>query len=157
MTEKKVLQLADKAAEIGVDMLVLDDGWFEGRLDDKSSLGDWRADRSRFPSGIPALAAKVKAKGLKFGIWFEPEMVSPNSQLYKDHPDWILHVPGRKPSLGRNQLTLDLTRFEVQGYLFSALDDILSCGDVDYVKWDMNRNMTEVCLLYTSPSPRDRG
>ena len=144
VTEKKVLQLADKAAEIGVDMLVLDDGWFEGRLDDKSSLGDWRADRSRFPSGIPALAAKVKAKGLKFGIWFEPEMVSPNSQLYKDHPDWILHVPGRKPSLGRNQLTLDLTRFEVQGYLFSALDNILSCGDVDYVKWDMNRNMTEV-------------
>ncbi len=144
VTEEKVLALAEKAAAIGIEMLVLDDGWFEGRKDDQSALGDWRADRVRFPSGIPALAAKVKAKGLKFGIWFEPEMVSPNSQLFKAHPNWILHVPGRKPSLGRNQLTLDLSRTEVQDYLFTALDDILSCGDIDYVKWDMNRNMTEV-------------
>ena len=152
LTEAKVLQLADKASDIGVDMLVLDDGWFEGRQDDKSSLGDWRADASRFPSGIPDLAKKVKAKGLKFGIWFEPEMVSPNSQLYKEHPDWILHVPGRKPSLGRNQLTLDLTRPEVQDYIFGALDAILSCGDVDYVKWDMNRNMTEMGSAALSPA-----
>ena len=142
--ETKVLSLADKANEIDVEMLVLDDGWFEGRTDATSSLGDWHADRSRFPSGIPALAAKVKAKGLKFGIWFEPEMVSPKSQLYETHPDWILHVPGRTPSLGRNQLTLDLSRREVQNYIFDAMDDILSCGDIDYVKWDMNRNMTEV-------------
>lgn len=142
--EDKVLILADKANEIGVEMLVLDDGWFEGRKDDTSSLGDWRADKERFPSGIPALAAKVKAKGLKFGIWFEPEMVNPKSQLFQDHPDWILHVPGRTPSLGRNQLTLDLSRNEVVDYLFGQIDDILSCGDIDYVKWDMNRNMTEV-------------
>ena len=142
--ETKVLSLADKANEIDVEMLVLDDGWFEGRNDATSSLGDWRADKSRFPSGIPALAAKIKAKGLKFGIWFEPEMVSPKSQLYETHPDWILHVPGRTPSLGRNQLTLDLSRREVQNYIFDAMDDILSCGDIDYVKWDMNRNMTEV-------------
>ena len=142
--EEKVLHLADKAREIGVDMLVLDDGWFEGRRDDTSSLGDWTADKQRFPNGIPALAAKVKAKGLKFGIWFEPEMVNPKSQLFKDHPDWILHVPGRKPSLGRNQLTLDLSRPEVIDYLYGQIDDILSCGDIDYVKWDMNRNMTEV-------------
>jgi len=98
--------IADRAVQVGVDMLVLDDGWFEGRRDDTSSLGDWRADKIRFPSGIPALAAKVKAKGLKFGIWFEPEMVNPNSQLFKDHPDWAIQVPGRKLSLGRNQLTL---------------------------------------------------
>jgi len=104
---------------------VLDDGWFEGRTDATSSLGDWHADKSRFPSGIPALAAKVKAKGLKFGIWFEPEMVSSKSQLYETHPDWILHVPGRTPSLGRNQLTLDLSRREVQNYIFDAMDDIL--------------------------------
>lgn len=142
--ETKVLHLADKAKDIGVDMLVLDDGWFEGRRDDTSSLGDWTADKKRFPSGIPALAAKVKAKGLKFGIWFEPEMVNPKSQLFKNHPDWILHVPGRKPSLGRNQLTLDLSRPEVIDYLYGQIDDILSCGDIDYVKWDMNRNMTEV-------------
>lgn len=142
--EEKVLHLADKAKEIGVDMLVLDDGWFEGRRDDTSSLGDWIADSERFPSGIPSLAAKVKAKGLKFGIWFEPEMVNPKSQLFEKHPDWILHVPGRTPSTGRNQLTLDLSRPEVIDYLFGQIDDILSCGDIDYVKWDMNRNMTEV-------------
>ena len=144
VNEDKVLELADKANDIGVDMLVLDDGWFEGRQDDTSSLGDWRADKARFPSGIPDLAAKVKAKGLKFGIWFEPEMVNPRSQLFEDHPDWILHVPGRVSSLGRNQLTLDLSRTDVQDYLFDEIDAILSCGDIDYVKWDMNRNMTEV-------------
>ena len=142
--ETKVLALADKAKEIGVEMLVLDDGWFEGRTDATSSLGDWRADKARFPSGISALAAKVKAKGLKFGLWFEPEMVSPKSQLYAAHPDWILHVPGREPSLGRNQLTLDMSRREVREYVLEAMDEILSCGDIDYVKWDMNRNMTEV-------------
>lgn len=142
--EAKVLSLADTAKQIGVDMLVLDDGWFEGRADDTCSLGDWRADAARFPSGIPALAAKVKAKGLKFGIWFEPEMVNEKSQLFASHPDWILHVPGRTPSLGRNQLTLDLSRADVQDYLFEAINAVLSCGDVDYVKWDMNRTMTEV-------------
>ena len=144
VSENKVLELADKAVEIGVDMLVLDDGWFEGRQDDTTSLGDWTADRARFPNGIPALVAKVKAKGLKFGIWFEPEMVNPHSELFKSHPDWILHVPGRTPSLGRNQLTLDLSRPEVCDYIFEQMDAILSCGDIDYVKWDMNRNMTEV-------------
>ncbi len=142
--EDKVLDLADTAKSIGAQMLVLDDGWFEGRKDDTSSLGDWIADKDRFPSGIPSLASKVKAKGLKFGIWFEPEMVNPKSILYEKHPDWALHVPGRKPSLGRNQLTLDLTRDDVIDYLFEQIDDILSCGDIDYVKWDMNRNMTEV-------------
>jgi alpha-galactosidase len=142
--EIKVLGLADEAKELGVDMLVLDDGWFEGRRDDTTSLGDWTADKARFPSGIPALAAKVKAKGLKFGIWFEPEMVNPASQLFKDHPEWTLHVPGRTPSLGRNQLTLDLSRDDVVDYLFEKIDAVLSCGDIDYVKWDMNRNMTEV-------------
>jgi len=150
--ENKVLELADKANDIGAEMLVLDDGWFEGRQDDTSSLGDWRADKTRFPSGIPALAAKVKAKGLKFGIWFEPEMVNPRSQLFETHPDWILHAPGRVSSLGRNQLTLDLSRTEVQDYLFNEIDAILSCGDVDYVKWDMNRNMTEVGSAGLQPS-----
>ncbi len=144
VNEDKVLALADKAKNVGVDMLVLDDGWFEGRKDDTSSLGDWVADQERFPNGIPWLASKVKAKGLKFGIWFEPEMVNPRSLLFEKHPDWILHVPGRKPSLGRNQLTLDLSREDVTDYIFEKVDAILSCGGIDYVKWDMNRNMTEV-------------
>ena len=142
--EDKVLRIADKAKEISVDMVVLDDGWFEGRNDDTTSLGDWTADKKRFPSGIPALAAKVKAKGLKFGIWFEPEMVNPKSALYERHPDWALQVPGRKPSLGRNQMTLDLSREDARDYIFRQMDNILSCGDIDYVKWDMNRNMTEL-------------
>lgn len=149
--EDKVLALADTAKQIGVEMLVLDDGWFEGRRNDTTSLGDWQADKARFPSGIPALAAKVKAKGLKFGIWFEPEMVNPKSQLYGQHPDWILHVPNRTASLSRNQLTLDLTRTDVQDYLFGVIDAVLSCGDVDYVKWDMNRPMTEVGSAVGNP------
>ena len=144
VNEDKVTDMANKAKQIGVDMLVLDDGWFEGRNDDTSSLGDWTADKKSFPSGIPALAAKLKTMGLKFGIWFEPEMVNPKSALYEKHPDWALHVPGREPSLGRNQLTLDLSRAEVTDYIFEQMDNILSCGEIDYVKWDMNRNMTEV-------------
>lgn len=144
VNEKSVLKLADQANDMGVEMLVLDDGWFQGREDDRTSLGDWTADTDRFPSGIPALAGKVQDKGLKFGLWFEPEMVSPKSQLFEKHPDWTLHVPGRKSSLGRNQLTLDLTRHEVRDYIFTKLDKLLSCGNIGYVKWDMNRNMTEV-------------
>ncbi|MEL7232258.1 MAG: alpha-galactosidase, partial [Pseudomonadota bacterium] len=142
--QDKVLRLADKAVELGVDMLVVDDGWFKGRQDDTTSLGNWTADPVRFSKGIPWLAKQVRKKGLKFGLWFEPEMVNPQSDLFKAHPEWALHVPGRKPSLGRNQLTLDLSRSDVVDHLYGQLDVILSCGDIDYVKWDMNRNMTEV-------------
>ena len=142
--QSRVLTLADTAARLGVDMLVLDDGWFEGRRDDTTSLGDWTADRARFADGIPALARNVTAKGLRFGIWFEPEMVSPDSALFRAHPDWILHQPGRTPSLGRNQLTLDLSRADVRDYLFEHISAVLDCGDVSYVKWDMNRAMTEI-------------
>lgn len=152
INETKVMDLAHQAKSIGVDMLVLDDGWFEGRCDDTSSLGDWRADTERFASGIPNLAAKVKALGLKFGLWFEPEMVNPKSQLFQDHPDWVLHVPGRTPSLGRNQMTLDLSRAEVVDYIFDQMDAILSCGDIDYVKWDMNRCMTDVGSVGLPPN-----
>ena len=143
VSEEKVLKLADKAKEIGVEMLILDDGWFEGRNDARSSLGDWVADKGKFPSGMSDLAAKVRAKGLKFGLWFEPEMISPQSQLFENHPDWVLGVAGRKPSLSRHQLTLDLSRQDVVDHLFDKIDAILSCGHIDYVKWDMNRNMTE--------------
>ncbi len=141
---KKILELADQAIVLGVEMLVLDDGWFKGRNDDTSSLGDWEADKKKFPSGIEQLAKDVQAKGLKFGLWFEPEMVNPESDLYRNHPDWILHVPARKSSLGRNQLTLDLSQSVVGDYLFEKISEILSCGFIDYVKWDMNRCMTEI-------------
>ena len=142
--ETRVLQLADSAVELGVDMLVLDDGWFGRRRDDTSSLGDWTPDPQRFPRGIPALARDVAAKGLRFGIWFEPEMANPDSDLLRAHPDWTLHQPGRTPSTGRNQLTLDLGRAEVRDYLFARIHAVLESGDVTYVKWDMNRAMSEV-------------
>lgn len=152
VNEEKVLALADRAVDLGLDMLVLDDGWFAGRNDDTTSLGDWVADDEKFPKGIPYLAKEVKKKGLKFGLWFEPEMVNPQSRLYKDHPDWILHVPGRTSSLGRNQLTLDLSRQEVTDYIYNQLSTILDSGHIDYVKWDMNRCMTEIGSRGSSPS-----
>ncbi|MEL6686146.1 MAG: alpha-galactosidase [Pseudomonadota bacterium] len=144
VTEDKVLALADQAAELGIERLVLDDGWFKGRTDDRRALGDWSADPDRFPSGIPALARQVQDKDLCFGIWVEPEMVSPDSDLYRVNPDWAIAVPGREPSLGRNQLTLDLSRPEIVDHIFGWLDALLSSAPIDYVKWDMNRNMTEV-------------
>ncbi|MBT8116127.1 MAG: alpha-galactosidase [Arenicella sp.] len=144
LNEELVLQLAEQARSIGLQMLVVDDGWFAGRHNDRSSLGDWFSDKQKFPNGIQATAAKVKQKGLKFGLWMEPEMVSPDSDLYRAHPDWIIQVPGRTLSTGRNQLVLDLSRNEVVEYLFKRIDDILCGGDIDYIKWDMNRTMTEI-------------
>ena len=152
VSEAKVLQLADTAVELGVDMLVLDDGWFRGRRDDTTSLGDWTADAERFPGGLPTLAKRVVAKGLRFGLWVEPEMVSPDSDLYRAHPDWILHQLGRTPSTGRNQLVLDLSRADVRDHLFATLCDLLDGGDITYVKWDMNRSMTEVGSSALSPN-----
>jgi len=142
--EDKVLELADRTKSLGLQMLVVDDGWFEGRNDDTTSLGDWYSDKKKFPNGIETVAAKVKAKGLKFGLWYEPEMVNPESQLFRDHPDWIIGVPNRISSKGRHQLTLDLSRAEVQDYLFERIDSVLSSGNIDYVKWDMNRTMSEI-------------
>jgi len=144
INEEKVLELADRTKALGLEMLVVDDGWFQGRDDDTSSLGDWYSDKAKFPNGIEAVAEKVKAKGLKFGLWYEPEMVNPESQLFRDHPDWIIGVPNRVSSKGRNQLTLDLSRGEVQDYLFERIDSVLSSGHIDYVKWDMNRTMSEI-------------
>lgn len=144
VTEDKVLALADEAVDLGVERLILDDGWFKGRTDDRRALGDWTADPDRFPSGILSLAQKVRDKGLSFGIWVEPEMVSPDSDLYRAHPDWAISVPGRAPSIGRNQLTLDLSRPEIVDHVFGWLDALLRSAPIDYVKWDMNRNMTEV-------------
>lgn len=144
VSSEKVLALADHAVDIGLDMIVLDDGWFKGRNDDTSSLGDWISDQKKLPEGVAWLAQQVKAKGLKFGLWVEPEMVNPESDLYRENPEWVIQVPNRKASLGRNQLTLDLSQQVVVDHLYDRLDSIFSCGDIDYVKWDMNRAMTEV-------------
>jgi len=146
-----VLRLAKKAKALGLEMLVLDDGWFKGRNNNKSSLGDWFADADKFPNGIETVARKVNRLGLKFGLWFEPEMVNEDSDLYRQHPDWVIQVPGRKHSTGRFQLTLDLSQQAVLDYLYQRLDSFLSCGYIHYVKWDMNRLMTNQGSLALAP------
>ena len=142
--EEKVVDIANKAAEVGVELMVLDDGWFGTRNDDHSSLGDWFENREKLPNGIDGLAKRINELGLKFGLWFEPEMISPVSKLYEAHPDWCLHVPGRSRSESRNQLTLDYSRKDVCDYIIDTLSGIFERANIEYIKWDMNRNMTEI-------------
>src|SRR5690606_17246807 len=111
--EEKVLEIAKVGSELGIELFVLDDGWFGKRDDDRSSLGDWFVDRDKLPNGLDTLASNVKNMGLEFGLWFEPEMISVNSDLYREHPEWCLHVPGRSRSESRNQLVLDFSREDV--------------------------------------------
>ncbi|MBR0463306.1 MAG: alpha-galactosidase [Clostridia bacterium] len=141
--EELILKIAKAAKEIGVEMFVLDDGWFGKRDRDNCSLGDWVVDRRKLPGGIEGVARQVNEMGLRFGLWFEPEMVSPDSDLYRAHPDWCLHVEGRARTEARQQLILDLSRKEVQDYVIEAVCSVLRSAPIGYVKWDMNRNMTE--------------
>jgi alpha-galactosidase len=143
VTEKKILNLARKGKEIGAELLVLDDGWFSARRNDQTSLGDWEYNPRRFPRGLGALGDDIRGMGLKFGIWMEPEMVSPDSRLYREHPRWIISIPERTPSLARHQLILDLSRDEVVDYLKQTMTKVLKEARPDYLKWDMNRNITE--------------
>jgi alpha-galactosidase len=129
---------------MGVELMVLDDGWFGERDKDDSSLGDWFEDKKKLPRGVKGLAEDVRGLGMKFGLWIEPEMVSPRSKLYEQHPDWCLHVPGRDRLTFRTQLVLDMSRKEVRDYLFGTIGKVLDEAKVDYVKWDMNRALTEV-------------
>ena len=152
-TEEKILGIASEAKELGIELMVLDDGWFGKRNDDKSSLGDWFVNTEKLPNGITGLAQKVNEMGLKFGLWFEPEMVSVDSELYRAHPDWCIHVPGRTRTETRNQLTLDLSRKEVCDYIVEAVSKVLDEAPISYVKWDMNRNMSE---LGSAGLPSDR-
>ena len=138
-----VLNLAKKAAAAGIEMLVLDDGWFGHRDDDTTSLGDWFENSRKLPKGLKGLADEVNALGMKFGLWFEPEMVSPDSELYRAHPDWCIHINGRKRSEWRHQLYLDLSRTEVQDYIIESLSRVLSDANISYVKWDCNRRISE--------------
>lgn len=143
-TEEKLVKMAEEAALLGVELLVLDDGWFGKRNSDNCSLGDWFVNKEKLPNGLNALADKVNSYGISFGLWFEPEMVSPDSDLYRAHPDWCIHVPDRHRSLGRNQSILDYSRVDVQDYIIETLSNVLSSSNIAYVKWDMNRNMSEI-------------
>ena len=134
-------KLADVAAYVGVERFVLDDGWFSGRRNDTAGLGDWIVDSSVWPNGLTPLINHVKSLGMEFGIWCEPEMVNPNSNLYRQHPDWVLHSGASTPITGRNQLVLDMSKNEVRKYLFNCISQLLDAHDISYVKWDHNRDL----------------
>lgn len=140
----KIESIARTGQELGIELFVLDDGWFGKRDNDTTSLGDWFVDRSKLPNGLEDLVSRVKRLDMQFGLWFEPEMISPESELYRAHPDWCLHVEGRRRTQARHQLILDLSRTDVQDYIVKSVSDILSSAPITYVKWDMNRNMTEI-------------
>lgn len=142
-TEEKILEIAKKAKEAGVELFVLDDGWFGVRNDDYRGLGDWYVNLEKLPDGIAGLSEKVEAMGLKFGLWVELEMVNKDSDLYRTHPDWVIGVPGRFESHGRHQHVLDFSRKEVLDYIYEKISKILRESEISYIKWDMNRYMTE--------------
>jgi alpha-galactosidase len=140
----KIESIARAGQELGIELFVLDDGWFGKRDNDRCSLGDWFVDRNKLPNGLDDLVARVRNLGMQFGLWFEPEMISPDSDLYRAHPDWCLHVPNRRRTEGRQQLILDYTRADVREAVYNMVTDILRSAPITYVKWDMNRNMTEI-------------
>lgn len=142
--ERKIMSLAKEAAKLGVELFVLDDGWFGKRNSDRAGLGDYDVNKNKLPGGISGLARKIEALGMSFGIWFEPEMVNEDSDLYRLHPEYAMKVPGRKPSKGRNQLVLDLCKVEVQNYIIENVEKILRDAPISYVKWDMNRHISDM-------------
>lgn len=148
---EKLLSIASQAAELGIEMLVLDDGWFGKRDDDNSGLGDWFVNTDKLGGSLCALSDDIHRMGMKFGLWFEPEMISEDSDLYRAHPDWALQIPGREPNRGRNQLVLDMANPQVRDYLLERLTDILSGARIDYVKWDMNRSICDAYSSYLGP------
>lgn len=149
----KIVDLAKSSAECGIELLVLDDGWFGVRNDADCSLGDWYANEEKLNGSLAQLVDRVNAEGLKFGLWFEPEMVSENSDLYRAHPDWCISCPDRKPALGRMQLVLDMSRPEVVDYLDDTISKVLSSANIEYIKWDMNRPLSDV---YSKGLPPER-
>ncbi len=151
--EKKILDFAEKAKDCGIELFVLDDGWFGKRNDDTAGLGDWYPNLDKIPDGIAGLSKKITAMGMQFGLWFEPEMVNKDSDLYRAHPDWILQTPERTASHGRNQYVLDFSRPEVVDCIYAQMEKVLSEAEISYVKWDMNRSMTEV---YSPALPPER-
>ena len=140
---ESIYQLAKQAADLGVEMLVMDDGWFGKRDDDNSGLGDWFVNEEKLGESLGSLIERIRGLGLKFGIWIEPECINEDSQLYREHPDWILSVPGRNPVRARNQLVLDFSRKEVVDYIFEKICAVLDQGKIEYIKWDMNRSLSD--------------
>lgn len=152
-TEDKLMPIVERAKELGIEMFVLDDGWFGHRDDDRSSLGDWFVDEKKFNHGIAGFAKRVHDLDMKFGLWFEPEMISIDSKLYQTHPEWMIKTPGRGQTPGRHQFILDMSRKEVVDYLFELMSHIIQDAKLDYIKWDMNRNITE---MYGADLPADQ-
>lgn len=150
--EQRLVELFDEAKGLGVDLFLLDDGWFGNkypRNNDKAGLGDWQPDRSKLPNGLAKLVKEADARNIKFGIWLEPEMVNPKSELYEKHPDWILKLPNRPESYGRNQLVLDLTNPKVQDFVFNTVDQLMKTAPgIAFIKWDCNRSMTNAYSVY---------
>ena len=151
---EKILELAKNAADLGMEMVVLDDGWFGKRDSDNSGLGDWTVNEKKLGCSMGELAAKVNQMGLKFGLWIEPEMISEDSELYRQHPDWVLQIPGRKPIKSRNQLVLDFSRKEVRDSVFDQICEVLDHANIEYVKWDMNRSISDVYSMRTTDQGR---
>ncbi|EPB9413256.1 alpha-galactosidase [Clostridium perfringens] len=141
--EEKIKELATNASKLGVELFVLDDGWFGKRNNDNAGLGDWTVNKEKFPNGLNEIIEYINKLGMDFGIWIEPEMVNKESELYRSHPDWIIHDPNRKPSHTRNQYTLDFSRDEVVDHIYNQIEKLLSDYNISYVKWDMNRYITE--------------
>ncbi|MDN6723098.1 MAG: alpha-galactosidase [Tetragenococcus halophilus] len=158
LSEKKLLDQAKQAAEVGIELFVVDDGWFADRNAADSSLGDWQADLKKLPNGLKTLSKNVHNLGMQFGLWFEPEMVSRKSQLFQQHPDWALQVPSYPMTEGRQQLVLDLSRTDVQDYLIDTLSKQIQENAIDYIKWDMNRHLTEVgSLAFSAKQQKEIG
>ncbi len=149
--DQLLVEFAQEAKKLGVEMLVMDDGWFGARNDDSHGLGDWRVNEDKLKGGLQSLIHRVNAAGLKFGIWYEPEMVNPDSDLYRAHPDWIIQAKGRVNSLSRNQCVLDMTREEVRDNIFQQMADVVGSHNIEYIKWDCNRNISEAGNLQLPP------
>lgn len=149
-TGDTIVDLAKEAKKVGIDMVVMDDGWFGKRDDDNSGLGDWVTNEAKLGCTLGELIHRINAEGVKFGIWVEPEMVSEDSDLYRAHPDWAITIPGRKPVRGRNQLVLDFSREEVRNHVYHQICAVLDQGNIEYVKWDMNRSLTDLYSTTTS-------
>lgn len=144
---KAIIELAGQAAELGIELVVLDDGWFGHRNDDNSSLGDWEVNEDKLGCSLMELSERIHEKGVQFGIWIEPEMISEDSDLYRSHPEWVLQIPGKKPVRARNQLVLDFANPQVVQYIYEKISHVLKQGKIEYVKWDMNRSL---CDIYSS-------
>ncbi len=151
-TDETIVKLAEEAAPLGIEMVVMDDGWFGQRNSDNAGLGDWYVNEDKIKCGLKRLVEQVNERGLKFGIWMEPEMINEDSDLYREHPDWALAMPGRQATRTRNQLVLDMSRKEIVDYVYGCMEKILSENNIEYLKWDMNRSLSDVYSIALPPS-----